>query len=115
MGPTRHRSVGQKTEPVGRRNARPGRKRTRSRFRFYPAFWERVLPVQGVKYTFLFLANFTHSKTPFFQHGAKTGDEGTVHHIFEGVVIIAEAFIGAPVHALGLAPAAAFQNAPRPA
>ena len=63
-----------------------------------------ALPVQGVKYTFLFLANFTHSKTPFFQHGAKAGDEGAVHDTFEGVVFIAEAFIGAPVHALGLAP-----------
>ena len=69
-----------------------------------PVIPGRVLPVQGVKYTFLFLANFTLSKTRLFQHGAKAGDEGTVHHIFEGVVIIAEAFIGAPVHALGLAP-----------
>lgn len=51
-----------------------------------------------VKYTFVFLANFTYSKTPFFQHGAKAGNEGTVHHVFKGVVVIAEAFIGAPVH-----------------
>lgn len=66
----------QEPEPVGRRSARPGRRLTRRNFRrlrFYPAFWERALPVQCVKYTFLFLANFTPIKNPPFSALGRSG------------------------------------------
>jgi hypothetical protein len=59
------------------------------------------LTVQGVKLTFLFLAIFTPIKNPLFLNPAEAGDEGQVYRVFEGVVLVAEAFIGAPVHALG--------------
>lgn len=88
---------------MGRRSARPGRRvshRNFRRLRFYPAFWERALPVQGVKYTFVFLANFTPINPPLFQNRTEAGYEGQVHRMFERVVFVAEAFIGAPVHAL---------------
>jgi hypothetical protein len=75
------------------------------RLQFYPAFWKRALLVQGVKYTFLFIANFTPINPPPFQHRAEAGNEGQVHRMFERVVFVAEAFIGTPVHALGLAAA----------
>jgi hypothetical protein len=56
---------------------------------------------RGVKLTFLFLAIFTPIKNPLFLNPAEAGDEGQFYRVFEGVVLVAEAFIGAPVHALG--------------
>lgn len=60
-----------------------------------------------------FLPTSHPSKTPLFQHRAEACYEGKVNRILERVVFVAEAFIGAPVHALGLCPSLTLPERPQ--